>query len=154
MSPGCRHHGAIQRAAAARSRPRPLGLSRGSRPPLAAQRGFGLAKFLLAVVLVAFFVNLGIKMLPSYLTFFQVRTVMERVASRPELLGAGPRPVLEAILRQLSIDKARTVGGEDFDVERDGGETRLRVAYEVQRPIGLNVDVLMRFQHSVSLTPP
>jgi len=129
-------------------------LSRGHCSPRVAQRGFGLAKFLLAVVLVAFFVNIGIKMLPSYLTFFQVRTVMERVAAKPELLESGPRPVLEAILRQLSIDNVRSVGIEDFSVEREGGKTRLLLAYEVEKPIGLNVDVLMRFEHAVSLTPP
>lgn len=124
-----------------------------SGPPLAGQRGFGLAQFLLALVLVVFFVNLGIKMLPAYLTFYQLSNLMDRVAAKPELRGSGPRPVLEAVLRQLSIDNLRAVDSEDFSVERDGAETRLRVAYQVQKPIGLNVDVLMHFEHVVSLRP-
>jgi hypothetical protein len=124
------------------------------RQPIASQRGFGLAKFLLALVLVAFFVTLGIKMLPSYLTFYQVRTLMDRVAAKPELRGSGPRPVLEAVLRQLSIDNVYSVRSEDFSVERDGDETRLRVAYQVQKPIALNVEVLMHFEHAVALGQP
>lgn len=118
------------------------------------QRGFGLAKVLLVLLLVVFFVNLGIKMLPSYLTFLQVRSLMERVVERPELVGGGSREVLGAVRRQLGIDSLRSVDTQDFRVFRDGEEILLGVDYQVQKHIGFNVDVLMHFDHSVVLPRP
>lgn len=121
---------------------------------LRGQRGFGLGKVLVVALLVVFFVSLGIKMLPSYLSFMQVRSVMDRVVERPELAGAGPRAVLAAITRQLGIDNLRAVDKQDFSVSREGEDTLVSVDYQVQQHIGLNVDVLMYFEHSVVLPRP
>ncbi len=115
------------------------------------QRGFGLGKVLVVLLLVVFFVNLGIKMVPSYLGFMQVRSVMDRVVERPELAGAGPRAILAAVTRQLGIDNLRAVDAKDFSVSRAGEETLLSVDYQVQQHVGLNVDVLMHFEHAVVL---
>lgn len=118
------------------------------------QRGFGLGKVLVVGLLVVFFVSLGIKMLPAYLSFMQVRSVMDRVVERPELAGAGPRAVLAAVTRQLGIDNLRAVDAQDFSVSREGEDTLFSVDYQVQRHIGLNVDVLMHFEHAVKLHQP
>lgn len=118
------------------------------------QRGFGLGKVLVVLLLVVFFVSLGIKMAPSYLTYYQVRNIMERVVERPELVGAGPRAVLAAVTRQLGIDAVSSVDAKDFQFTREGEDTLLNLDYKVQQHVGLNVDVLMHFEHSVALPRP
>lgn len=122
--------------------------------PLRRQRGFGLGQVLVVLLLVVFFVNLGIKMVPSYLSFMQVRSVMDRVVERPELVGSGRRAVLAAVIRQLGIDNLRSVEAQDFSVSREADDTLLSVDYQVQRHIGFNVDVLMHFEHAVVLPQP
>lgn len=125
------------------------------RAPMAqAQRGLGLFQVLVVLLLVVFFVNIGIKMAPSYLTFFQVRGAMERVVERPEMVGAAPRAVLAAVTRQLGIDGVRSVDTKDFRVTREGDDILLSLDYQVQEHIGLNVDVLMHFEHAVALPRP
>lgn len=118
------------------------------------QRGFGLGKVLVVLLLVVFFVSLGIKMAPSYLTFLQVRSAMDRVVERPELVGAAPRTILAAVTRQLDIDGVRSVDSKDFHVSREGDDILLSVDYQVQEHVGLNVDVLMHFEHAVALPRP
>ncbi|MBK5941699.1 DUF4845 domain-containing protein [Halochromatium roseum] len=115
------------------------------------QRGFGLGKVLVVLLLVVFFVSLGIKMAPSYLTYFQVRNIMERVVERPELAGAGSRAILAAVTRQLGIDAVSSVDAKDFHLSREGEDTLLNLDYQVQQHVGFNVDVLMHFEHSVVL---
>lgn len=117
-------------------------------------RGFALGKFLLILALVIFFVTLAIKMVPAYLTYYQVRSVMERVVDKPELRGAGAREVLAAVDRQLNIESIRSVGRDDFGFERSGDEVVLALDYEVREHIGFNVDVLMQFDHQVVLPRP
>lgn len=124
----------------------------GPRPDL--QRGFGLGKVMLVLALVVFFVSLGIKMLPSYLTYYQVRSVMERVVERPDMVGAGPRAVLAAVTRQLGIDGIRAVDSKAFHVARKGDDIVLSVDYQVQEHVGYNVDVMMHFEHAVALPRP
>lgn len=118
------------------------------------QRGFGLGKVLVVLLLVVFFVSLGIKMAPSYLTYYQVRNIMERVVERPELAGAGSRAVLAAVTRQLGIDAVSSVDAKDFHLSREGEDTLLNLDYMVQQHVGFNVDVLMHFEHSVALPRP
>jgi len=135
---------------------RPLGQGRAldHAPTAQAQRGLGLFQVLIVLLLVVFFVNIGIKMAPSYLTFFQVRGAMERVVERPEMAGAAPRAVLAAVNRQLGIDGVRSIDTKDFRVKREGDDTLLSLDYQVQEHIGLNVDVLMHFEHAVVLPQP
>jgi hypothetical protein len=109
---------------------------------------------LIVLVLIGFFVTLAIKMVPAYMGFLQVRSVMERVASKPELLEGGPRAVLAGLDRQLGIDGIRSVGPSDFRVERDGADLILHVDYDVQKHIAFNVDVVMHFAHSLPLARP
>jgi hypothetical protein len=115
------------------------------------QGGFGLAQLLIVLVLVVFFISLAIKMVPSYMTYFQVRGVMDRVVEKPEIRGAGAREVLSAIGRQLDVDGVRSVTTKDFGLERARDATMLVLDYSVQQHIGLNVDVVMHFDHRVEL---
>jgi hypothetical protein len=115
------------------------------------EAGFGLGKLLIALVLVVFFVSLAIKMVPSYVTYFQVRSVMERVVEKPDLRGAGAREVLAAVARQLDIEGIRSVEAKDFGLERVKDAAVLVVDYSVEQHIGLNVDVVMHFDHRVEL---
>lgn len=115
------------------------------------QAGFGLGKLLIVLVLVVFFINLAINMVPSYMTYFQVRGVMDRVVEKPELRGAGARDVLAAIARQLDIEGVRSVATKDLALERVGDASELVLDYSVQQHVGLNVDVVMHFNHRVEL---
>lgn len=103
------------------------------------------------LVLVVFFITLAIKMVPSYMTYFQVRGVMDRVVEKPELRRVGARQVLAAVSRQLDIDSIRSVTAKDFSLERDGDRTFLALDYSVQEHMGFNVDVLMHFDHRLEL---
>ncbi|NBC49722.1 MAG: DUF4845 domain-containing protein [Gammaproteobacteria bacterium] len=118
-----------------------------------AQRGVGLAGILIVLALAAFFVTLLVRMGPSYMTYFQVRSLMDRVMEKPELRGAGTRQVLAAVSRQLYIDGVRTVDKSDFQIKREGNEVFLVLDYQAQEHLGFNVDVLMHFEHRVPFPP-
>lgn len=104
---------------------------------------------LIVIVLIAFFATLLAKMGPAYLSYYQVRSVMERVVAKPDLQGAGARQVLSALSSQLNIDGIRTISTKDFKVQRENNEVLLVLDYQVQEHLGFNVDVLMHFHHQV-----
>jgi hypothetical protein len=112
-----------------------------------------LAGILIVLALAAFFVTLLVRMGPSYMTYFQVRSLMDRVMEKPELRGAGTRQVLAAVSRQLYIDGVRTVDKSDFQIKREGNEVFLVLDYQAQEHLGFNVDVLMHFEHRVPFPP-
>lgn len=118
-----------------------------------AQCGIGLPGILILLALAVFFVALLVKMGPAYMTYFQVRAMMDRVMEKPDLQGAGTRQILSAMSRQLSIDGIRTVEQSDFAVKREGSEVYLVLDYQAQTHLGFNVDVLMHFTHRTPFPP-
>lgn len=117
------------------------------------QRGIGFVGILILIALIVFFATLVAKMGPSYMTYFQVRAVMDRVMADPELRGGGTRQVLEALSRQLYIDGVRSIEKSDFHVKREGNEVYLVLDYEAQTHLGFNVDALMHFDYRVPFPP-
>jgi hypothetical protein len=118
------------------------------------QRGASFGAVLIVIVLIVFFANLAVKMLPAYFTFMQVRSAISAVQEKPDVVESGPRAVLASIAQQLYINDVRSVKMDAFKVERTNDGFNLNVAYDVQQPLFYNVDVIMHFAHSEAFAKP
>jgi hypothetical protein len=118
------------------------------------QRGVSFGVVMIVLVLIVFFANLAVRMLPSYFTFMQVRSAIKSVREKPDVVEAGPRAVLSSISQQLYINDVRSVKMDAFKVERTNTGFNLNVAYDVQQPLFYNIDVVMHFTHSEPFDKP
>jgi hypothetical protein len=104
---------------------------------------------LLGVAALGFLAMVGVKLVPPYLEFSTVKSIMGEAASDPSLAGKGRREVLSSIEKKLYINDINVVSAADFEYKQGKRGDDLSVAYEVRRPLVGNVDAVMRFQHQV-----
>lgn len=124
------------------------------RPSPYRQRGMGLGAVLIVIVLVVFFVHVAIAMVPAYAGYWQVRSIMDRMPEKPEVIAKGPRSILQNLGTQLSINNVRNVSRSDFKLERAEDGLNLKLSYQVREQLIANVDVIMTFDHQVLLETP
>lgn len=118
------------------------------------QRGASLGIVLIVVVLVVFFGNLAVTMLPEYMNFMQVKSSMAAVHAKQDLIAGGPRKIAGAISSQLYINNVRSVPADSFSFEKSKQGWVATVNYDVQKPIFGNVEVVMHFAHSETYQTP
>jgi hypothetical protein len=118
------------------------------------QRGAGFGGIMIVIVLVVFFANLAIVMAPSYATFWQVRSMMDGLVERDDILAKGARGISNSLSSQLNVNSIRDLRVGDFKLERIQGGHNLILDYEVRKHLFFNVDVVMDFAHQVELKTP
>ncbi|KAA6185753.1 DUF4845 domain-containing protein [Thiohalocapsa marina] len=118
------------------------------------QRGAGLGGVLIVLALILFFASVAIKTLPAYVAYWHVRSAMQAMQERPDLIQAGPAAVLDGIARQLSIDGVEGVDRDAFEVQRTPAGFDLLLAYEVRRHLVYNLDLVLSFSHQEAFDRP
>jgi len=124
------------------------------RKRLKPQRGVSFGIVMIVIVLIVFFGNLAVNMLPEYLNFLQVRSSMAALHTKEDVLSGGPRKMMSAISSQLYINNVRSVKNDSFSFERTKTGWLATVDYDVQKHILANVDVVMHFVHSEDYIKP
>jgi hypothetical protein len=116
------------------------------------QRGITLTSFLVVLVVVGFFIYIGMKLFPMYQEYYAVRSAMKSLASQPGVASMEPARIQDLFFKRLYINYSDNVkpGNVKFD-RRDNGRT-LKVNYEVRRPLIGNLDVVGKFDSSQDLT--
>jgi len=112
------------------------------------QRGVSFGGVMIVLVLIVFFATVAIRMLPSYATFWQVRSIMADLKEDPEAAAGGRSGIYRRLGNQLIVDGVRSVGRGDFDLDRVDEGYELSVDYEVRKHLFFNVDVVMHFAHT------
>lgn len=116
-------------------------------------RGITLIGFVIVLAVLGFFAYLAMRLIPMYIEYFGVVKAMEQVRSEPGSSGKS----LDEIRRNLSL-KFNTQYVDDASVPpaaiqliRQSGGSTLRIAYEKRVPFLYNLDIVGKFDKSVSL---
>ncbi|MDH5633631.1 MAG: DUF4845 domain-containing protein [Gammaproteobacteria bacterium] len=113
------------------------------------QRGMSIWSFSLIALVGGFFVLVGVKMVPVYLTDMKIKSALTSLARDPVAQNAPKYEIKEMIRKRLEIDMAeRAVNLEqDLAFERDGRARVIRIAYESVTPLFSNISILVQFDH-------
>jgi hypothetical protein len=125
-----------------------------ARSPRGTQQGMGFGGALIILVLVIFFVNLGIVLLPSYVTFWEVRSFVNDLQETPDVIAKGTRGINSSLSSQFMVNSIRSPNTRDFKFERAPGGIKVILDYEVRKHVFANIDVVMAFHHEVVLLKP
>ncbi len=115
------------------------------------QRGMTLTSFLVVLIVVAFALYVGMKLLPMYQEYYSVRTALKGLANEPGSADMDPTKVQDLFFRRMDINYSDHVKPENVKFERIDGGWRMKVAYEVRRELIGNLDVVGKFDTSQDL---
>jgi len=107
---------------------------------------------LLILAAAAFLATMAVRLVPHYVQYATVKSVMDGLKHDPDVLGGGQEAILKTIDNKLYINEVRNVPRNYFKLKRVPNGVELSVSYEVREPILGNLDALMTFAHQVTLT--
>lgn len=115
------------------------------------QNGMTTIGWILVIGIFGIIVVTGMKILPLYLDYFTVRSVMEGVATDPEVDPKSKRDLWTAISKRLRINSVRTLKRENFVFSRNDGVTTVKVDYIAQNPYIAQLFIGGHFTYSVEI---
>ena len=116
------------------------------------QGGLSLLGFLVVLAVVGFAAYVGMKLFPMYQEYYSVRSAMKGLANEPGVADMDPAKIQDLFFRRLYINYSENVKPQNVKFERMEGGWKMRVNYEVRRPLVGNLDVVGRFDSTQELT--
>ena len=115
-------------------------------------RGMTLMSFVIVLVVVGFFALIIMKLFPMYSEYFNLKGVMEEYAAQPNSAAIPTAQMHNELNRRFGIAYIDSVEKEHIKVIREGGVSKLNIAYEVRVPLFANLDVVGKFDNTVPLS--
>ena len=116
------------------------------------QSGLSLVGFLVVLAVVGFAAYVGMKLVPMYQEYYSVQSAMKGLANEPGVADMDPAKVQDLFFRRLYINYSENVKPQNVKFERMEGGWKMRVNYEVRRPLVGNLDVVGKFDKTQDLT--
>jgi len=116
------------------------------------QGGLSLVGFLVVLAVVGFAAYVGMKLFPMYQEYYSVRSAMKGLANEPGVADMDPAKIQDLFFRRLYINYSENVEARNVKFERTDGGWKMRVNYEVRRPLVGNLDVVGKFDSTQELT--
>jgi Domain of unknown function (DUF4845) len=114
----------------------------------ASQRGMTMWGMLFVLGVLAFFLFLGFKLFPPYMTDFKVRSALDSLARQSDFATMSKADIGEALSKRFDIDMIDGVDlGNSLSVETRGRLRVVRIKYEAVIPMAFNISALLEFDH-------
>jgi hypothetical protein len=103
---------------------------------------------LIVLILVVFAALIGMRVTPAYLEYFAIKKAIASMTQSGELRGGSVADVRRAFERHQAIDDFTSVGPQDLEITKEGGDLVISFAYEKRVPLFYNVSLLINFAGS------
>lgn len=117
---------------------------------ISTQSGLTLMSFLIVLVVVGFFIFVGMKLFPVYTEYYSVVSNMKGLAEEPGVKQLSPEQIRERLRKRFDISYIESVKPHNIKIERKDGY-HLTIAYEVRRNLMYNLDFVAVFDKTVEL---
>ncbi len=118
------------------------------------QRGAGFLGWVSVVGLVIFAFVTGVKLMPEYLEFQAVKSLVQEIAADPAVSSTDTRQISRKIDDYLNVNGLNSIKREYFTLvtlpEKKNARA-LQVSYEVRKHWLANIDFLLVFKHTEDL---
>jgi hypothetical protein len=111
------------------------------------QQGVTFIGMLFIAACIVFVAIIGVKMVPSYIEYFNVKKILVSMRNAGEMKGS-PKEIRSAFDRRASIDNITSIKGDDLEISKEGEEAVVTAEYSVKVPLMGNVSACMDFNTS------
>lgn len=113
------------------------------------QKGVTAIGWMIILGLIAFFVLLTLRMVPSYMDYYQVASALETLESQPELADKSPYEIRNLLQRKFDSGYVNVIHSRDVKISKSGRGFIASVTYESRKRVFANVEVVMTFTKQV-----
>jgi len=115
------------------------------------QKGMTLIGLAMVLGILAFFVLITLRLLPPYMEFFKVTSILSSMEKDAEVASKTIPEIRKMILARFIIDTVDGIKADDILIEKQGGLTILKAEYEARVPIMGNVDAIITFNKEIEI---
>ncbi len=115
------------------------------------QRGMTGLGWLAVLFLIGFFALLTFKLAPIYMENQSVKDILHSLENEPLITQRSKNEVMAMVMKRLITNGLRDIKHNSVKVEKNGGELKVRIAYQVQKNMVGNIDVIVSFDNSVKM---
>lgn len=115
------------------------------------QRGMTAIGWLLVLGLIAFFTLITLRLVPIYLEYSKVVSVLESLTNEPAIGLKSRREIISVVGKRFDINDIRGVSPKLVTVSKEKGITRVGIAYERREHLMGNIDVVASFDKAVEV---
>jgi uncharacterized protein DUF4845 len=112
------------------------------------QSGMGMLGVLLLCIVVVFAAVGGMKVVPAYLEYYNIKKAVKAVIDSGQASKATPGEIREFFERRRAIDDFESVTGKDLEITKNGGEVVISFSYPRKIALFANVSLLIEFSGS------
>lgn len=118
---------------------------------MARQRGMTVISVLIILIMIAFVGLIVMRILPIYIDYFSIRSSLEGLKKEPEIERMTLLDVQQRIQKRFDISYVNIIDARRIKVRQQGRDKVLELAYEDRRPLLGNLDVIAKFNETITL---
>ena len=121
------------------------------RKDLRKQQGMTGLGWLFVLFLIGFFTLLTFKLAPIYLEHYTINSVLHSLEEEPYITNKSASDVRRLIMTRLLTNGVRELKKESVTVQKTSGRMKITIAYNVQKNMLGNVDIVVKFDDNLEL---
>ncbi len=115
------------------------------------QRGLTMISWLVVLIVIGFFIMVGLRVGPVYLEHYSIKNILFSLKEEPFISRKPVGEIRSMLIRRFDINSIKNIDRDQIKIRRSGGVTTIELSYEQRRPIAGNMDVIMTFNESLEL---
>jgi len=115
------------------------------------QSGLTFISILMLLVIFGFYVYLGLKLLPIYLEYYKVKSVVSAVQKESQTAQQTPEQIRQTLMNRFYINEVRRLTGKEIKIKSVPAGTLVEVEWEVREPALGNVDMVVYFNEKFEI---
>ena len=115
------------------------------------QKGLTTVGWLVVIAICGMIALTVFRIIPMYLEFYQVRSVMDSVVTDTSIDSKSKKDLWEAISKRLYINNVRDMKKENFKFSRKDGKTTIQADYKTRKPYVAQLFIGAHFTYSVEI---
>lgn len=115
------------------------------------QRGMTAIGWVIVLGLIAFFTLITLRLVPLYLEYGKVASVLESLENEPGITRASKAEIYKLISRRFDVNDVSNVDPRDATIESKNGVLTVNMNYERRTKIAGNIDVVVTFDKTVEV---
>ncbi len=115
------------------------------------QKGMTAIGWLLVLALIAFFTLITLRLVPMYLEYAKVSSVLESLQEESGITRRSRAEIVSLVGRRFDVNDIRDLDPKLIKVSKDKGILTVSIAYERREHLLANVDVVAAFDKKVEV---